>query len=185
MAGSRKGEQRGGARPGRGRVSKVSRPVSRQKAVDGEVIPPRAKHNTHVRALALDREMFEIITGKKSKDMPTELQLENMRAFQAKARQYAEQAASLIMVVPKNDKQRREIEAELALCEMREREYRILAAQVARDAAPFHHPRLAAVAHYQPQGSGDAFDALLAEIDQGPRLKVIEQRKREKDEEAA
>lgn len=177
MAGSRKGEQRGGARPGRGRVQKVAKPK-------GEVITPKKPQHTALVAQALDREMFEIITGKKSNDMPTETQLENMRAFQTKARQYEEMAAALIMTVPRNEKHRREIEAELALCEMREREYRILASQVARDAAPFHHPRLAAVAHYQPTGGGDLFDALLQEINQQPRMKVIEQRKKDSEEAA-
>lgn len=179
MAGSRKGEQRGGARPGRGRTSAPRQSQPRA----AEVMPP-PKHQV-VKAHALDREMFEIITGQKSLEMPVDVQLENLRKFQKKARQYEAYAAELILTVPKNEKHRRELEAEIALCEMREREYRILASQVARDAAPFHHPRLAAVAHYTPQGGGDLFDALLDEINQSPRLKVIEQRKREKDEEAA
>lgn len=146
--------------------------------------PKKPAHKTLV-AQALDREMFEIITGKKSLDLPTDTQLENMRAFQTVARQYQQQMAELIMTEPRNAKHRKEIEAAITMYEMRWREYAILASQVARDAAPFYHPRLSAIALHGGgrQNTQDSFDMLLEEINRQPRMKVIEQRK--KDEEAA
>lgn len=183
MAGSRKGENRGGARrkgkppgpheprfdPTTGTIKpKTGRPTGRKNLITGE----------------REREMIEIITGQRDL-MPKDVQLTVMRTIFGLAMEYQQIMKMALRRVPESDRQRQQIDIDVAAAERQMVNYMMLSSQVARDAAPFIHPRLAALAVTTDRNTeGDLFDLLLQEIDQTPRLKAIEHVPTKKDEAA-
>lgn len=177
MAGSRKGERRGGARLGGG-IKKG--PHERKFDKRTGKIKPKAKPGRPPGESMLTkerrREMMEIITGHKDV-MPNEVLLECMRTLLNEKHTIEAMIRIESMRVPVNEKDRQEQDTRIAGLLREQVQMTMLTAQVARDAAPYNHARLAAVAMVQnPNASGDLFDKLLAEINETPRFKAIEHR---------
>lgn len=118
--------------------------------------------------------MIEIITGKREL-MPKDIMLASMRTLYGLAEEYQAMMLYAIRTPPENEAHKIKLDGTVAFCEGKMREYLLLSAQVARDAAPFVHARFAALAVTTDRNTGeDLFDLLLREIDQGPRFKLIE-----------
>lgn len=184
MAGSRKGEHRGGAK-------KKGPHEAKFDIKTGTIKPKRATakgSRVPIPTAERQREMVEIITGK-SELMPKDVQLATMRTIFALAMEYQGLMRMAIARYPMNGtpEQKADVNADVAAAERQMVQYLMLSSQVARDAAPFIHPRLAALAVTTDRNTeGDLFDLLLKEIDQTPRLRAIEHRPVEQnDEEAA
>jgi len=172
MAGSRKGERRGGAKKGakykatfqpktgKIRAQKTGRPPGSQNLITDE----------------REREMMAIITGKQEL-MPKELQLQVMRTMYEQAHVYQKMMNDALRdrTLPLD----RAI-ATVDFAEAKMKEYMITAADVAYKVSPYYHARLAALAVTTDRNTTeDLFDLLLREIDTGPRLRAIEHRKDE------
>lgn len=192
MAGSRKGERRGGAKMGDQRRGKPGPKGPHERRFDPATgtIKPKAGRGRGLMTEEREREMVEIITGKRDL-LPKDVQLASMRTIFELAMEY-QQIMKLALRRPidlKNEQQRAQQDADVINAERQMVNYLMLSSQIARDAAPFIHPRLAALASQTDRNTeGDLFDLLLEEINQTPRLKVIEHRPAEaqsEDEEAA
>lgn len=186
MAGSRKGERRGGARLG----TRPTKPKGPHKpkfdAKTGTVKPKPAKGQRMALVTGeREREMLAIITGK-SELMPKDVQLATMRTLFGLAHEYQQMMLTAIRAVPSPEMPAARIDATVEYGERKMVEYLMLSSQVARDAAPFIHPRLAALAVTTDRTSTrDLFDQLLDDINETPRLRAIEHRADESKDEAA
>lgn len=188
MPGSRKGERRGGARFGGG-VKKGPHETKFNRKT-GKITPkpkpagPGRPPGPSVMTEENKRKMLEIITGQREL-MPKDMLLNISRTLYAEAKAWENLREFRMAQVPGDHKQREELNLAVAEASREMRDYYLLTAQVARDAARYYHPQLSAIAHHNaPADAGDLFDQLMKEIDQTPRLRVIEHRKNE-DEEAA
>jgi hypothetical protein len=174
MAGSRKGERRGGRRS-------TAEPTF--DASTGKITQPRKrgapKGSTNLITGEREREMLEVITGEREL-MPKDILLASTRTLFGLAMDYQQMMLGAIASVPANEEQRRTLNATVDHAEAKMTQYLLLASQVSRDLSPYIHPRLAALAVTTDRNTeGDLFDLLLREIDQAPRLRVIEHRKSE------
>jgi hypothetical protein len=172
MAGSRKGEHRGGAR-------KRGPSDPRFDAKTGTIKPKGGRPKGKLSGQTLiagerEREMIEIITGR-IEMMPKDVQLASMRTIYGLAQEYQARMLYAMRTLPTPQLPQQVLDNTVDHCETKMVQYLMLASQVARDAAPFIHPRLAALAVTTDRHSeGDLFDLLMKEIDQGPRFKLIE-----------
>lgn len=188
MAGSRKGERRGGKRKGQPREPRFDASTGTIKPKGGR--PKGSLSGQSLITGEREREMIEIITGK-SELMPKDVQLNSMRTLYGLAMEYQATMRVNIRTIPSDDAHAARLNAAVDYAESKMVQYLMLSSQVARDVAPFIHPRLAALAVTTDRNTeGDLFDLLLKEInDETPRLKVINHDPREtprqQDEEAA
>lgn len=175
MAGSRKGERRGGAKPSfQPKTGKIRAQVLATKPKRG-----RVEGSQNLITGEKEREMVEIITGR-TELMPKHVQLQTMRTLFDLAHEYQMMMKGAMRMTPGPQLPQERIDSTLSFAERKMTEYLMLSSQVARDAAPFFHPRLAALAVTTDRNeTRDLFDILLEEIDQGPRLRAIEHRKNE------
>ena len=185
VAGSKKGERRGGAKPGHIRKTpkrhagpgrpKGSKPKPKLgRSTDPAVVNILARH-IPVAQKERELEMYFMVTGKRTR-LPKEVLLDAMR--------YCEEMAVEGLEVYRLNSQRA-LEAQdptarrvyydaAAAAETNAREYLLAAVDVAYKAAPFVHPRLAAM--LQNPGDGDQNNTiarLLEEIDRGGQACAI------------
>lgn len=181
MPGSKKGERRGGAKPGHVRKS-APKPGGRgggtgkgramgtgnKSKFDPQIGVILNKHNSPLEK-EQELEMYFIAVGKRMR-LPKEVMLDAMRYLEETGIQWAD-------VVRENMKQladcteletRAVFERAIEFAELRVREYILLAVDVAYKAAPYIHPRLAAV--ITNPGSGEsplnAIAALFKDLDE-------------------
>lgn len=182
MAGSRKGEKRGGAKSGphKPKFDPLTGTIKPKRG------PGRPKGSVPLITGEREREMLEIITGQ-SHLMPREAMLTAMRTMFELAAEYRQIMLMALRRVPRNDAERRQIDSDVMQAENQMTRYMTIGGQMARDCAPYIHPRLAALAIKTDRNTeSDLFDQLLDEIDRLPRLRAIEHvPAKKKDEEAA
>jgi hypothetical protein len=181
MAGSKKGERRGGKRAGTGQMSapkapKVKLPTGGNNGVKRG--PARATEQYY-------RDITKAINGTTAKDRePRELMLKTMRYFEGLGDEQVAMATWL------RDKLRtlkpsefKDWDEQLFVVERQIREYFLLATDVAYKCAPYCHSRLSAIQVTGPnQGPLEVVGMMLEEIDilnrgrptwAPPELKVV------------
>lgn len=164
MAGSRKGERRGGAKPGRVRKSGLKNPNALDQKVRGfntgagrqKGSKPRSKFdpalgvilNKQNSPMVKEREleMYFMAVGKRMR-LPKEVMLDAMRYLEESAIEWGEvvRANMRKLVDAKTVEEQQLFDGACAAAETRMREYILMAVDVAYKAAPYVHPRLAAM----------------------------------------
>jgi hypothetical protein len=178
MSGSKKGERRGGARKGRGQFklgnklggrTEGAKNKSKFDPVLGVILN---KQNTPLRK-EQELEMYFAAVGKRMR-LPKEVMLDAMRYFEESGIEWGEVVRANMMksALSKTPEDQAIFEAAVAGAEQRMREYILMAVDVAYKAAPYVHPRLAAV--LTNPGSGDsplnAVAALFRDLDEAGRV---------------
>lgn len=186
MSGSRKGERRGGARPGHIRKSAkpaipdpaaaVKRrgrpPGAKNKAkarIDPEVLSILSKRGVSIADREREVEMYFTITGRRER-LPKDVLLNAMRYFEESAIEYSEVLRANLDLASRAtglDAQAT-MAAAVAAAEAQVDKYVSMAADVAFKAAPFVHPRLAALLT-NPGGdksAGTLFEMLMRDLDE-------------------
>ena len=176
MAGSRKGERRGGAKPGRaktggrgpGRPNKP-KPLDALMALDTRVI-----HKAKLQIEA-ERELYLLAIGDRAR-MPKEVMLSAMRYFEEVALEYmgvlrANMDAELEAIKSKDTARMIDAAHGVRYAEDRLREYISMAVDVGYKVAPYVHARLSAIlvnpgANDQPL---NAIRQLMRDIDEAGR----------------
>lgn len=177
MAGSRKGERRGGAKPGRKRPSGGARKDPSLKI--SKVVSVLAPKGPRQRAPTVEREkqIHFLITGH-SELLPRDAMLKAMRYFFEKAQHFLNVSQGLIATEPETPKQKEEQDQDIIAAEAQVERYFLMGSDIAYKVAPYIHPRLSAIAVAPANAeSKDLFTLLLEEIDaQGRerRMRVIE-----------
>lgn len=186
MAGSRKGERRGGAKPGHIRKSAappvpdpVKRKAGRPKgaknkpkglAADLNISKILARRTVADRELHL--EMYRTITGASFR-MPKEVLLDAMRYFEHNAVQYAEVLqANLQREAGAQTVEERQVFGDaVSAAEGQVDKYVAMAADVAFKAAPFFHAKLAALitAPGNEQTNQTLLQLLMRDLDEAGR----------------
>lgn len=183
MAGSRKGERRGGAKPGRIRKKVPIRadPIKRAKG-SRKGIPNKSRFNPQI-GIILDKqktpmareqelEMYFLAVGKRMR-LPKEVMLDAMRYFEETGIEWGEVVRANMMksALSKTPEEQQIFEAAIAGAEQRMREYIMMAVDVAYKVAPYVHPRLAAIIT-NPGSSESPLNAvasLFRELDEAGR----------------
>jgi len=182
MAGSRKGERRGGAKPGRRRSNANLLPGANGKQGRKKGVPNKSKFDP-VLGVILNKqnspmqkeqevEMYFLAVGKRMR-LPKDVMLDAMRYFEETGIEWGEVVRANMMqsALAKTPEEQQIFEAAIAGAEQRMREYISMAVDVAYKAAPYVHPRLAAV--ITNPGSGDsplnAVAALFKDLDEAGR----------------
>lgn len=182
MGGSRKGERRGGAKPGHVRKSAKPPPAATKRA--GR--PPGAKNKPKLSpidpevALILNKrlsvatkerelEMYFTVTGRRER-LPKEVLLSAMRYFEESAIEYSEvlRANLAAAAQAKGPEAQAILSAAISAAEGQVDKYVSMAADVAFKAAPFLHPRLAALITGSggDRSAGSLFDMLMRDLDE-------------------
>lgn len=187
MSGSRKGERRGGAKPGHIRKSakpavpapaaavkrKAGRPPGApnkiKPRIDPEVMLILNKRGVSIADREREVEMYFTITGRRER-LPKDVLLNAMRYFEESAIEYSEVLrANLEAAARAQGPQAQAVmAAAVASAEAQVDKYVSMAADVAFKAAPFVHPRLAALLT-NPGGDKSAstlFDMLMRDLDE-------------------
>lgn len=182
MSGSRKGERRGGARPGHIRKSaKPSVPVKRSAGrppgsknkvkprIDPEVMLILNKRGVSIADREKEVEMYFTITGKRER-LPKDVLLNAMRYFEESAVEYSEVLRANLEAAARaqGPEAQAVLAAAISAAEGQVDKYVSMAADVAYKAAPYVHPRLAALIT-NPGGdksSATLFDMLMRDLDQ-------------------
>lgn len=162
MPGSRKGERRGGAKPGRIRKAKLGKTGSPMKRGGGTGVgrakgtgnkskfDPKMGVILNKQATPLRREqeleMYFIATGKRMR-LPKEVMLDAMRYFEEMGIDWADVVRENMRLLAgaQSDEARDIYERAIEFAETRVREHILMAVDVAYKAAPYLHPRLAAL----------------------------------------
>lgn len=184
MGGSRKGERRGGAKAGHIRKSAkppvptptLKRLAGRPKGArnkpkygpDPEVLQILNKR-TSVAAKEAEVEMYFTVTGKRTR-LPKDVLLSAMRYFEESAIEYSQVLQANIRAAgeAKGPEAQALMSAAVAGAEAQVDKYVSMAADVAFKAAPFIHPRLAALLT-NPGGdkaAGTLLDLLMRDLDE-------------------
>jgi len=185
MPGSKKGERRGGAKPGRVRKSKppsgATPIVKRIGNYKGRTVGQANKSkfdpqigvilNRDNSPLEKEREleMYFLIVGKRMR-LPKEVMLDAMRYLEETGIEWAEVVRENMKALADSEtvEARAVFERAIEFAEVRVREYILLAVDVAYKAAQYVHPRLAAV--ITNPGSGEsplnAIAALFRDLDE-------------------
>lgn len=183
MAGSKKGERRGGAKhgfkkgnrggPGRPKGSRTSFTLDLTPRVKGSP----GKHGKALKTIEKERQIHYLITGQ-SDILPRDAMLEAMRYFFKMADEYRQLALANAEVEPQNEIQRAKLDAVISECEAKVERYMLLGVDVGYKVAPYLHPRLSAIAVApQNEKSMDLFALLIEELDESGRqreFKTIE-----------
>lgn len=176
--GSKKGERRGGAKGKRGfQKGKSGNPAGRPIGSIGKSKFDPALGvilNKQNSPLVKEREleMYFIAVGNRMR-LPKEVMLDAMRYFEEAAIEWAEvvRANMAPLAAAETPEARAVFEQAITFAEGRVREYILMAVDVAYKAAPYVHPRLAAI--ITNPGSGDsplnAVAALFRDLDEAGR----------------
>lgn len=186
MSGSRKGERRGGAKPGHIRksakpavpdvVAAVKRKPGRPPGAPNKVKPrvdPEVLRILNERRPLVERdkklEMYFTIIGRRER-LPKDVLLGAMKYFEECAIEYAEVLHANLEAAAKatGPEARAIMAAAIGAAEAQVDKYVAMAADVAFKAAPFVHPRLAALMT-NPGGDRSAstlFDMLMRDLDE-------------------
>lgn len=184
MAGSKRGEHRGNAKPGRKRkISQVdgAQKPNKIKMTKVDLIPfanrVKGQHGKRRSVLERENEMHFLITGH-AELLPREAMLKAMRYFFQKAQSFLILAEDAAERKPASPKEKEELEKTIATAEAQVERYFLMGSDIAYKVAPYIHPRLSAIAVAPANAeSKDLFTLLLEEIDaQGRerRMRVIE-----------
>lgn len=183
MSGSRKGERRGGAKPGRTRKTAPASPKAR-KAKGGRPRGSEDKSKFHAEVgVILDKhrtplqketelEMYFMAVGRRMR-LPKAVMLDAMRYFEEMGIEWAEVARANLrkLAVAETEDERLLLERAIEFAETRVRENILMAVDVGYKAAPYVHPRLAAL--ITNPGSGDsplnAVAQLFKDLDEAGR----------------
>lgn len=157
MPGSRKGEKRGGAKPGRLRNKLPNSATPIRKG------PGRPKGGTNKSRFSVDigvildkqmtplkreqeLEMYFMAVGQRMR-LPKEVMLDAMRYFEETGMQWAEvmRENMRLLADAESTEARKPFEQAIEFAETRVREHILMAVDVAYKAAPYVHPRLAAI----------------------------------------
>ena len=156
MAGSKRGERRGAAKGGQSRIAKNprGRPKTRKSQLDPEIRQILLK-SSGSKETERKLEDYFLITGKRMR-MPRDVMIDAMRYFEETALEYHDVLQQNLQLAAQAEtpEQREVFEQGVAYAETRMRESLSLAVDVAYKAAPFCHPRLAAVVT-NPGSGGD------------------------------
>jgi hypothetical protein len=185
VSGSRKGERRGGARPGHVRKTakppapdaaqskrKAGRPFG-SKTKPKHVIDPEVllilNRRTSLESRQREVEMYFMVTGKRER-LPKDVLLSAMRYFEESAIEYSQVLRANLEEAAKADTPEAQalLSAAVAAAEGQVDKYVSMAADVAFKAAPFVHPRLAALMT-NPGGdrsAGSLLDLLMRDLDE-------------------
>lgn len=184
MSGSRKGERRGGAKPGHIRKSakppeplvavkrKAGRPPGSpnktKPLVDSEVVRILSKR-TSIVAKDRELEMYFTVIGRRER-LPKDTLLSAMRYFEECAIEYSEVLRANLEAAGRatGPQAQATMAAAVAAAEAQVDKYVSMAADVAFKAAPFVHPRLAALMT-NPGGdksAGTLFEMLMRDLDE-------------------
>jgi len=179
LAGSRKGERRGGAKPkitrkppnpargfgsgkgkGSGKAGKPPGTVDKSKFLS-DVGVILNKHRTPLQKQD-ELEMYFLAVGKRMR-LPKEVMLDAMRYLEEMAIDWGQvlQANMVGSAAAKTPEEQSVYEGAVAAAETRMREYLLMAVDVAYKAAPYIHPRLAAVIT-NPGSSESPLNAIAA-----------------------
>lgn len=187
MSGSRKGERRGGARPGHIRKSakpampdpaavvkrKPGRPPGAKNKlkprVNPEVVQILNKRGVSIASRERELEMYFTVVGKRDR-LPKDVLLGAMRYFEESAIEYSEVLRANLEAAARatGPEAQAIMAAAVSLAEAQVDKYVSMAADVAFKAAPFVHPRLAALIT-NPGGDKSAstlFDMLMRDLDE-------------------
>lgn len=187
MSGSRKGERRGGARPGHIRKSakpatpdpaaavkrKAGRPPGSpnklKPRVNPEVVQILNKRGVSIANREKELEMYFLITGRRER-LPKDVLLGAMRYFEESAIEYSEVLRANLEAAARAEgpEAQATMAAAVAGAESQVDKYVSMAADVAFKAAPFIHPRLAALIT-NPGGDKSAstlFEMLMRDLDE-------------------
>lgn len=154
MSGSKKGERRGGAKPGHIRKSaapakrKAGRPPgskNRPKVTIEPGIVRILNKRIPVERKERDLEMYFTVTGRRVR-LPKEVMLDAMRYFEEGAIEYSEVLRANMEAAAKETSPQAQaiLSAAIAAAEGQVDKYVSMAVDVAYKAAPYIHPRLAA-----------------------------------------
>lgn len=166
MSGSKKGERRGGARPGHIRKTPPRHSFGGRKKgsknkpkIDPEVVRILNKR-VPVAARERELEMYFTVTGRRTR-LPKDVMLSAMRYFEENAIEYSEVLRANMDAEARADtpEARAVLGAAVAAAEGQVDKYLAMAVDVAYKAAPFMHPRLAALIT-NPGGDRNAADLL-------------------------
>lgn len=170
MAGSKKGERRGGAKPGRQKTGGRTKGVGNRPKFDPVAGLNTAAHRSRLQ-LEEEQEMYMVATGDRER-LPRDVMLSAMRYFERTAMEYmgmlqsnmeAELAAIKSGDVVKIDMAARGV----VFAENRLREYILMAVEVGYKVAPYVHARLSAIAVADAsQTPLNAVRQLLKDIDE-------------------
>ncbi len=185
MSGSRKGERRGGAKPGHIRKSAVpTSPIAAAKRKAGRppgarnkpklmAVDPEVAHllNKHISVATKEREleMYFTVVGRRDR-LPKEVLLSAMRYFEETAIEYSQVLRANLesAAAAKGPDAQALLNAAISAAEAQVDKYVAMAADVAFKAAPFVHPRLAAVIT-NPGGdkaAGTLLEQLMRDLDE-------------------
>lgn len=187
MSGSRKGERRGGARPGH--IRKTAKPAAPNAAAavkrkagrpPGALNKPKLSAIDPEVALILNKrigvstkerelEMYFTVTGRRER-LPKEVLLSAMRYFEESAIEYSEVLRANLEAAGRatGPEAQAVMAAAVASAESQVDKYVSMAADVAFKAAPFVHPRLAALLT-NPGGdksAGTLLELLMRDLDE-------------------
>lgn len=182
MPGSRKGERRGGAKPGR--IRKAAPAVPKAKRARGrprgsgdkskfhaEVGVILDKHRTPLRR-EQELEMYFMAVGQRMR-LPKEVMLDAMRYFEEMGIEWAEvvRANMRKLAAAETDDERTTLERAIEFAETRVREHILMAVDVGYKAAPYVHPRLAAIITNPASGDSplNAIGLLFRDLDEAGR----------------
>lgn len=182
MGGSKKGERRGGAKPGHVRksakpalslVKKAGRPAGSKNKVkpriDPEVLLILNKRGKSIAEREKELEMYFTVTGRRER-LPKDVLLNAMRYFEESAIEYSEVLRANLEAAGRaqGPEAQAVLAAAVAQAEGQVDKYVSMAADVAFKAAPYVHPRLQAT-FTNPGGDKSAstlFDMLMRDLDQ-------------------
>ena len=184
MAGSKKGERRGGANPNHIRktaapakvkVPSVAR-VKRGRGPDKSPIDPgvaKLVNRDKVPAARMERDldMYFTITGRRER-LPRDVMLSAMRYFEENAIDYANVLRQNLLLAGQvdddDDVSRAAVNTAIAAAEAQVDKYVSMAADVAFKAAPYLHPRLAAMITAQgtDKSAETLFSMLMRDLDE-------------------
>ena len=183
MPGSRKGERRGGANPNHIRKTAApAKPVVVPKRRRGQRGPDKPMIDPGVSKLVnrqgvpparmeRDLDMYFTITGRRER-LPRDVMLSAMRYFEENAIDYANVLRENMLLAgqvdPDDDLNRAVMTSAIAAAEAQVDKYVSMAADVAFKAAPYLHPRLAAMITAQgtDKSAETLFSMLMRDLDE-------------------
>jgi len=181
MPGSKKGERRGGAKPGHIRKSaapakprnKGGRPrgSENKSKFHAEVGVILNRHKTPLQK-EQELEMYFAAVGKRMR-LPREVMLDAMRYFEESGIEWGQvlQANMIASAGAKTVEERAVYESAVSAAEARMQQYLAMAVDVAYKAAPYVHPRLAAMITNPTAGESplNAIGLLFKDLDEAGR----------------
>lgn len=185
MPGSKKGERRGGAKPGHIRKTPTKRGFGTGGGrVKGTKNKPKSDEqlrahvstilNRHIPVAQKEKELEYYFTavGRRLR-LPKDVMLDAMRYFEESAIEWGEvlRANMQQSAMARTPEQTAIFETAVSVAEMRMREYVAMAVDVAYKAAPYVHPRLAAVmtSPGDDKDPGSLISQLFRELDEAGR----------------